>query len=125
MPKHRRRRATPSGGGKPLVPFGLRAAQTRLLGCGSSMMLGHHPPRRASYPNPRRLQHGLSDFCHGLLAGVLERSALSSRWYLASRELFEFPTGEAHDLDPDQQNYHGEEREPTNAFKAHEESGDQ
>ena len=67
MPEHRRRRATPSGGGKPLAPFGLRAAQTRLLCCGSSMMLGHHPCRRASQPDPRRLQHGLSDFCHGLL----------------------------------------------------------
>ena len=55
MPEHRRRRATPSGGGKPLEPFGLRAAHTRLLCCGSSMMLGHHPPRRASYPDPRRL----------------------------------------------------------------------
>ena len=66
MPEHRRRRATPSGG-KPLVPFGLRAAQTRLLCCGSSMMLGHHPRRLASHPDPRRLQHGLSDFCHGLL----------------------------------------------------------
>ena len=53
MPEHRRRRATPSGGGKPLAPFGLRAAHTRLL-CGGS------------YPDPRRLQHGLSDFCHGL-----------------------------------------------------------
>ena len=71
MPEHRRRRATPSGGGKPLAPFGLRAAQTRLLCCGSSMMLGHHPPRRASYPDPRRLQHGLSDFCHGLLGRQL------------------------------------------------------
>ena len=67
MPEHRRRRATPSGGGKPLAPFGLRAARTRLLCCGSSMMLGHHPGRRASHPDPRRLQHGLSDFCHGLL----------------------------------------------------------
>ena len=67
MPEHRRRRTTPSGGGNPLAPFGLRAAHTRLLCCGSSMMLGHHPPRRASYPDPRRLQHGLSDFCHGLL----------------------------------------------------------
>ena len=67
MPEHRRRRATPSGGGKPLAPFGLRAAQTRLLCCGSSMMLGHHPCRRASHPDPRCLQHGLSDFCHGLL----------------------------------------------------------
>ena len=67
MPEHRRRRATPSGGGKPLAPFVLRAAQTRLLCCGSSMMLGHHPRRRASHPDPRRLQHGLSDFCHGLL----------------------------------------------------------
>ena len=66
MAEHRRRRATPSGGVKPLAPFGLRAAQTRLLCCGSSMMLGHHPPRRASYPDPRRLQHGLSDFCHRL-----------------------------------------------------------
>ena len=68
MAEHRRRRATPSGGGKPLAPFGLRAAQTRLPCCGSSMMLGHHPRRRASYPVPRRLQHGLSDFCHGLLS---------------------------------------------------------
>ena len=42
MAEHRRRRATPSGGGKPLAPFGLRAAHTRLLCCGSSMMLGHH-----------------------------------------------------------------------------------
>ena len=67
MPEHRRRRATPSGGGKPLAPFGLRAAQTRLLCCGSSMVLGHHLCRRASHPDPRRLQHGLSDFCHGLL----------------------------------------------------------
>ena len=67
MGEHRRRRATPSGVGKPLAPFGLRAAQTRLLCCGSSMMLGHHPPRRASYPDPRLLQQGLSDFCHGLL----------------------------------------------------------
>ena len=58
MPEHRRQRATPSGGGEPLAPFGLRAAKTRLLCCGSSMMLGHHP---------RPLQHGLSDFCHGLL----------------------------------------------------------
>ena len=67
MAEHRRRRATPSGGGKPLAPFGLQAAHTRLLCGGSSMMLGHHPPRRASYPDPRRLQHGRSDFCHGLL----------------------------------------------------------
>ena len=81
MPEHRRRRATPSGGVKPLAPFGLRAAQTRLLCCGSSMMLGHHPPRRASYPDPRRLQHGLSDFCHGLLGS-------GQRKYVAGR----FPT---------------------------------
>ena len=54
MPEHRRRRATPSGA-RSLAPFGLRAAQTRLLCCGSSMMLGHHPPRRASYPDPRRV----------------------------------------------------------------------
>ena len=66
MAEHRRRRATPSGGGIPLAPFGLRAAHTRLRCCGSSMMLGHYPPRRASYPHPRRLQHGLSVFCHGL-----------------------------------------------------------
>ena len=84
MPEHCRRRATPSGGGKPLAPFELRAAQTRLLCCGSSMMLGHHPPRRASYPDPRRLQHGLSDFCHGLLrqeqawVGGFVASALAS-----------------------------------------------
>ena len=56
-----------AGGGKPLAPFGLPAAHTRLPCCGSSMMLGHHPPRRASYPAPRSLQHGLSVFCHGLL----------------------------------------------------------
>ena len=31
------------------------------------MMPGHHLCRRASHPHPRRLQHGLSDFCHGLL----------------------------------------------------------
>ena len=67
MPEHRRRRAAPSGGGKPLAPFGLRAARTRLLCYGSSMVLGHHLCRRASHPDPRRLQHGLSDFCHGLL----------------------------------------------------------
>ena len=73
MAEHRRRRATPSGGGKPLAPFVLQAAQTRLLCCGSSMMLGHHPPRRASYPDPRRLQHGLSDFCHGLLGKGCQR----------------------------------------------------
>ena len=60
MPEHRRRRATPSSGGKPLAPFGLRAAQTRLLGSGSSMMAKHHLRRRASHPGPRRPQHGLS-----------------------------------------------------------------
>ena len=75
MPEHRRRRATPSGGGKPLAPFGLRAAQTRLLCGSSSMMLGHHPPRLASYPDPRRLQHGLSVFCHGRRAGGSSGSA--------------------------------------------------
>ena len=73
MPEHRRRRATQSGGGKPLAPFGLRAARTRLLCYGSSMVLGHHLCRRASHPDTRRLQHGLSDFCHGLLGACLTR----------------------------------------------------
>ena len=72
MPEHRRRRATQSGGGKPLAPFGLRAARTRVFCYGSSMVLGHHLCRRASHPDPRRLQHGLSDFCHGLL-GIVQR----------------------------------------------------
>ena len=67
MAEHRRPRATPSGAGKPLAPFGLRAARTRLFCYGSSMVPGHHLCRRASHPDPRRLQHGLSDFCHGLL----------------------------------------------------------
>ena len=67
MPEHRGRRATQPGVGKPLAPFGLRSARTRLLCCGSSMVLGHHLWRCASHPHPRRLQHGLSDFCHGLL----------------------------------------------------------
>ena len=47
MPEHRGRRATQSGGGKPLAPFGLRAARTRLLCYGSSMVIGHHLCRRA------------------------------------------------------------------------------
>ena len=67
MAEHRRPQATPSGAGKPLAPFGLRAARTRLFCYGSSMVPGHHLCRRASHPDPRRLQHGLSDFCHGLL----------------------------------------------------------
>ena len=92
MPEHRRRRATQSGGGKPLAPFGLRAARTRLLCYGSSMVLGHHLCRRASYPDPLRLQHGLSDFCHGLLADegcIAGRAQQSGSWIqnYANRDL--------------------------------------